>query len=171
MVVPKFTVKPQPNDPYRNFTFRIKIDNNYVAGLSKCDVLSKTMEMVDRRGGGDLSTIHKLPGKTKSEAITLTTGITRDKSFEEWANLVNNFKGDAAISLKMLRKDIIIDVFNEANQKGLSYYVYNCWVSEYQAVPDLDAGVNAVLIQTIKLENEGWKREPSVIIPIQKKKI
>jgi len=161
MIMPKFTIKRQSNDPYRNFKFRIQIDNKYVAGLSKCDIPNKTPEKVVRRGIGNPSAIHKLPGKTKSEAITLATGITHDTSFEDWANLVNNFQGDAAMSLKNFRKNIIIDVFNEANQKTQSYHVYNCWVSEYQAVPDLDAGVNAVMIQTIKLENEGWDQDTS----------
>ena len=122
-------------------------------------------------GAGSPSTIRRLPVKKRSDAIILAAGMTRDTTFEDWANLVNTFKGDATMSMKMLRKDIIIDFFNEANQKALSYYVHNCWASEYQAVPDLDAGANAVMIQTIKLENEGWKREPSVIGPTQKKRI
>lgn len=163
----KFTVNPQRYDPYRNFKFRIKIDNVYVAGLSKCSALKKTTEMVEWREAGDPSTTHKLPGKTKYDAITLTAGVSHDTTFEDWANLTNNFQGDAAASLKSFRKNITIDVYNEADQKVLSYHVYRCWVSEFQALPDLDASANAVMIQTIKLENEGWERDKSVVEPTE----
>jgi phage tail-like protein len=163
----KFTVNPQRFDPYRNFKFRIKIDNVYVAGLAKCSALKKTTEMVEWREAGDPSTTHKLPGKTKYDPITLTTGVSHDTTLEDWANLVNNFQGDAAMSLKNFRKNIVIDVFNEADQKVLSYFVYRCWVSEFQALPDLDASANAVMIQTIKLENEGWERDRAVVEPTE----
>lgn len=161
----KFTTNPQRYDPYRNFKFKIKIDNQYVAGLSKCSALKKTTEMVEWREGGDPSTTHKLPGKTKYDPLTLTAGVSHDTTFESWANLVNNFQGDAAMSLKNFRKDIILDVFNEAGQKALSYKVYRCWVSEYQALPELDASANAVMIQTVKIENEGWERDTAVTEP------
>ena len=165
--MPKFTVNPNRYDPYRNFKFRIKIDNVYVAGLNKCTALKKTTEMVEWREGGDPSTTHKLPGKTKYDPITLTAGVSHDSTFEDWANLVNNFQGDAATSLKNFRKDIIIDVFNEADQKVLSYHLFRCWVSEFQTLPDLDASANAVMIQTVKLENEGWERDKSVVEPVE----
>jgi len=165
----KFTVNARRYDPYRNFKFRIKIADSaeYIAGLSKCSALKKTTEMVEWREGGDPSSTHKLPGKTKYDAITLTIGVTHDTTFEEWANLVNNFQGDASMSLKKFRRDLIIDVFNEQDQKALSYKVFNCWVSEYQALPELDASANAVMIQTIKLENEGWERDAAVAEPTE----
>ena len=163
----KFTVNAQRFDPYRNFKFKIKWDGQYVAGLSKCSALKRTTEMVEWREGGDPSSTHKLPGKTKYDAITLTAGVTHDTAFESWANLVNNYQGDAAMSLKNFRKDIVIDVFNEAGQKAISYKVYRCWVAEYQALPELDASGNAVMIQTIKLENEGWERDTSVTEPTE----
>ena len=163
----KFTVNPQRYDPYRNFKFRIKIDNVYVAGMNKCSALKKSTEMVEWREGGDPSTTHKLPGKTKYDAITLTAGVTHDTTFEDWAALVNNFQGDASMSLKNFRKNITIDVFNEADQPILSYNVYRCWVSEFQALADLDASANAVLIQTIKLENEGWERDKAIGEPTE----
>lgn len=163
----KFTVNAQRFDPYRNFKFRIKWDGQYVAGLSKCSALKKTTEMVEWREGGDPSSTHKLPGKTKYDPITLTAGVTHDTAFEDWANLINNYQGDAAMSLKNFRKDIVIDVFNEAGQKAISYKVFRCWVAEYQALPELDAGGNAVMIQTIKLENEGWERDSSVTEPTE----
>ncbi len=164
----KFSVNASRFDPYRNFKFKIKWDGQYVAGLSKCSALKKTTEVTDWREGGDPSVSRKLPGKTSYEAITLEAGITHDTAFEEWANLANNFQGDAAMSLKGFRKDAItIDVFNLSGQKILSYNVHRCWVSEYQALPELDASGNAVMIQTIKLENEGWERDTAVTEPTE----
>jgi phage tail-like protein len=154
-----FRVNSHRFDPYRNFKFKIKWDNQYVAGLSKCSALRKTTEVTEWREAGDPSTSRKLPGKTTYEPITLEAGVTHDTAFEDWANLVNNFQGDAVMSLRNYRKDITIDVFNLSGQKVLSYTVYRCWVSEYQALPELDASGNAVMIQTIKLENEGWERD------------
>ena len=71
------------------------------------------------------------------------------------------------MSLKNFRKNITVDVFNLQGAKVLSYNVFRCWVSEYQALPQLDAGGNAVMIQTIKLENEGWERDTSVQEPAE----
>jgi len=163
----KFTVNTYRFDPYRNFKFKVKWDNKYVAGLSKCSALKKTTEMTEWREGGDPSTSRKLPGKTSYDAVTLEAGVTHDTEFEEWANLVNNFKGDVEMSLKNFRKDCTIDVFNLQGKKVLSYNVYRCWASEYQALPELDASGNAVMIQTIKLENEGWERDTSVTEPTE----
>jgi phage tail-like protein len=163
----KFSVNTERFDPYRNFKFKIKWDNVYVAGLSKCSALKKTTESSDWREGGDPSSSRKLPGKTSYEAITLEAGVTHDTAFEDWANLVNNFEGDASMSLKNFRKDVTIDVFNLQGSKVLSYIVHRCWVSEYQSLPELDASGNAVMIQTIKLENEGWERDKSVKEPAE----
>jgi len=163
----KFTVNPTRFDPYRNYNFRVKIDNQYVAGLSKCSGLKRTTEVTAWREAGDPSSSRQLPGKTKFEAITMEAGLTHDPTFENWANLVHNFQGDAAMSLKNFRKDILLDVFNEAGQKVFSYKVFRCWVSEYQALPDLDAAGNAVAITHIKIENEGWERDTSVTEPTE----
>lgn len=164
----QFSVNSERFDPYRNFKFKIKWDGQYVAGLSKCSALKKTTESTDWREGGDPSTSRKLPGKTSFEGITLEAGVTHDTTFEEWANKVNNFAdGDPGMSLKGFRKDITIDVFNLQGSKVLSYNVYRCWVSEYQALPELDASGNAIMIQTIKLENEGWDRDTAVTEPTE----
>ncbi len=163
----KFSVNTHRFDPYRNFRFRIKWDGQYVAGLSKCSALKKTTEMVEWHEAGDQSQGRRMPGKTKYEPITLEAGVTHDTTFEEWANKVNNYQSDAAISLKDFRKDVTIDVFNLQDTKVLSYRVYRCWVSEYQALPELDANGNAVMIQTIKLENEGWERDTAVTEPTE----
>ncbi|MCK4762159.1 MAG: phage tail protein [Candidatus Aminicenantes bacterium] len=163
----KFSVNSERFDPYRNFKFKIKWDGQYVAGLSRCSALKKSTESVEWREGGDPSTGHKLPGKTSYDAITLEAGVTHDTTFEKWANAVNNFQGDADMSLKNFRKDVTIDVFNLQGTKVLAYNVFNCWVSEYLALPELDASGNAVMIQTINLENEGWERDTSVTEPTE----
>jgi phage tail-like protein len=163
----KFVVNSHRFDPYRNFKFKVKWDGQYVAGLSKCGALKRTTESSDWREGGDPSASRKIPGKTTYDALTLEAGVTHDTAFETWANLVNNFQGDSAVSLKNFRKDVTIDVFNLAGQKVLSYHVFRCWVSEFQALPELDASGNAIMIQTIKLENEGWERDVSVVEPTE----
>lgn len=163
----KFSVNAQRFDPYKNFKFRVKWDGKYVAGISKVGALKRSTEAVKHRDGGDPSTERKSPGQTKYEAITLERGVTHDVDFEQWANKVWNFGSGlgAEVSLKDFRKDIIIEVYNEAGQLALAYKVYRCWVSEFQAQADLDANANAVLIQTIKLENEGWERDYEVTEP------
>ena len=163
----QFSVNPMRFDPYKNFKFRVKWDGRYVAGVSKVGALKRTTDVVEHREGGDPSTIRKSPAQTKYEPITLERGVTHDTEFEKWANKVWNFGAGlgAEVSLADFRKDIIIDVFNEAGQKVLSYNVYRCWVSEYQALPDLDASGNAVAIQTLTLQNEGWERDYNVVEP------
>ena len=163
----QLVAKPNRFDPYKNFKFRVMWDGRYVAGISKVGALKRTTEMVEHREGGDPSTSRKSPGRTKYEAISLERGVTHDTEFERWANKVWNFGAGFGVesSLADFRKDVIIDVFNEAGQRVLSYKVYRCWVSDYQALPDLDANANAVAIQTIKLENEGWERDYDVSVP------
>ncbi len=149
-------------DPYRNFRFQVKLDNQYVAGLTKMGALKRTTEMVEFREAGVNITSRKLPGKSTYQAVTLEAGITYDTTFEDWANLVNDFASHSITNLGEFRKNVTVDVFNEAGQKVLSYNLYRCWVSEYQALPDLDAGANAVAITTIKLEYEWFERDLDV---------
>jgi|SRR5450755_562009 phage tail-like protein len=165
----EFSVNTTRFDPYKNFKFRVKWGGKYVAGVSKVGMLKRTTEVVEHREGGDPSTGHKSPGRSKYDPITLERGVTHDPEFETWAHLVWNFRSGLGqeVSLQSFRKDIIIEVYNEAGQKVIAYNVYRCWVSEYQALPDLDANANAVAIQHIKLENEGWERDPSVIEPTE----
>ena len=157
----QFTVNPQRFDPYKNFKFRVKWDGKYVAGVSKVGMLNRTTEVVKHREGGDPSSSRKSPGRTEYDAITLERGVTHDLEFEKWANKVWNFQTGlgAEVSLKDFRKDIIIEIYNEAGQLAIAYKVFRCWVSEFQAAADLDANANAVLIQHIKLENEGFERD------------
>jgi phage tail-like protein len=165
----QFTVNPTRFDPYKNFKFRIKWDGRYVAGVSKVSSLKRSTEPIEHREGGDPSTIRKSPGRTKYEPITLERGVTHDLEFEKWANKVWNFGAGlgSEASLKDFRKDIILEIYNEAGQPVIAYQIYRCWVSEYQAIPDLDANANAVAIQTIKLENEGWERDEAVTEPAE----
>ncbi|TVR78081.1 MAG: phage tail protein [Rhodospirillales bacterium] len=163
----QFSVNAQRFDPYKNFKFRVKWDGRYVAGISKVGALKRSTEVVEHREGGDPSSSRKSPGRTKYEAITLERGVTHDPEFEKWSNKVWNYGTGlgAETSLKDFRKDIILEVYNEAGQLVLAYRIYRCWVSEFQAMPDLDANANAVAIQTIKLENEGWERDVDVQEP------
>jgi phage tail-like protein len=167
--MPPFSVNAQRFDPYKSFKFRVKWDGKYVAGVSKVSALTRTVEVVPHRNGGDPSTQRKSPGPAKFEAVTLERGVTHDTDFEKWANKVWNFGSGlgAEVSLKDFRKDIIIEVYNEAGQAVLAYKVYRCWPSEFKALPDLDANGNAVAIQTLKLENEGWERDYAVTEPTE----
>jgi phage tail-like protein len=163
----QFSVNASRFDPYKNFKFRIKWDGRYVAGVSKIGPLKRTTTPVTHREGGDPSSSRKSPGRTEYDAITLERGVTHDTEFEAWANKVWNFGSGlgAEVSLKDFRKDVIIEFCNEAGQVALAYKVFRCWVSEFQALPDLDANADAVAIQTIKLENEGWERDYDVTEP------
>ncbi len=164
-----FSVNAQRFDPYKNFKFRLKWDDKYVAGLSKMSALKRTTEVIKHRSGGDPSSSRKSPGRTEYEAITLERGVTHDLEFESWANKVWNFGAGlgSEMSLKNFRKDITIEIYNEAGQLAIAYKVYRCWVSEYQALPEVDANANAVAIQHIKLENEGWEKDTSVTEPTE----
>ncbi len=163
----QFSVNTQRLDPYKNFKFRVKWDGQYVAGVSKVSVLKRTTEVVEHRAGGDPSTPHKSPGRTKYEPITLERGLTQSLDFHDWAGLVWNFKAGlgSEVSLANFRKDIYLEFYNEAGQLVIAYKIYRCWVSEYQALPDLDANANAIAFEHIKLENEGWERDTSVTEP------
>jgi phage tail-like protein len=165
----QFAVNTHRFDPYKNFKFRIKWDGRYVAGVSKVGSLKRSTEVVEHREGGDPSTSRKSPGRTKYEAITLERGVTHDLEFEAWANKVWHVGAGlgAEVSLKDFRKDVILEVYNETGQVVIAYKIYRCWVSEYQAMPDLDANANAIAIQTLKLENEGWERDPDVVEPAE----
>ena len=164
----QFTVNTNRFDPYKNYKFRLKLpDGTYVAGISKVSSLKRTTEVVKHREGGDPSSSRKSPGQTEYEAITLERGVTHDTEFERWANKVWNYGSGlgAEVSLEDFRKDLMLEVYNEAGQLALAYKLYRCWPSEYQAMPDLDAGASAVAIQMLKLENEGWERDYDLAEP------
>lgn len=171
MPAPAYKANPTRWDPYKNYRFKVKWDGVYVAGISKVGVLRRSTEVVKHRSGGDPSIVRVSPGQSTYDAITLEQGVTHDVSFEQWANKLYYHKAstgtDPTISLKDFRKDIIIELYNEAGQKAIAYNVYRCWVSEFQALPELDAMASAVAIQTLKLEHEGWERDVSVTEPTE----
>jgi phage tail-like protein len=163
----QFSVNAKRFDPYKNFKFRVKWDGKYVAGVSKVSGLKRTTEVVTHREGGDASSSRKSPGRTSYDAITLERGVTHDEEFENWAKKVWHQGAGlgSEVSLKDFRKDLIIELYNETGQVAIAYKVFRCWVSEFQALPDLDANANAVAIQHLKLENEGWDRDSDVKEP------
>jgi len=174
MHMPEFKPDKFRYDPYKNFKFKIKYldSNEYVAGISKVSGLKRKTEVVTHRVGGDPSSSRKSPGRTEYDPISLERGVTHDVEFERWANKVWNFSppnpkaaSGQEVSLKDFRKDLVIELFNETGAPALRYVVYRCWVSEFQALPDLDANANAVAIQSIKLENEGWERDYELAEP------
>lgn len=165
-------------DPYRDFRFRLKWDNNYVAGVSKCSALVRTPQVISHRAGGDPTTPRRMPGQSEYAAITLERGVTYDVAFEQWANKIWDYENTTRddqqggtdhqdVSLKDFRKDIILEVYNEAGQKVIAYTIYRCWPSEFTALPEMDGLGNAVAIQSLKLENEGWERDSSVTEPTE----
>jgi phage tail-like protein len=165
---PLFSVNTHRYDPYRSFKFQVVIDGAPVAGLTKMSALKRTTEAITWRSAGDPSRARVMPGGTSFEAITLEQGLTHDPVFESWARLVNNLEGDAAMSLRDFRKDLVINVMNLQGAVAISYQVHRAWVSEYQAIPDLDANdMSTVAIQTIVLQHEGWERDQAVAEPTE----
>jgi phage tail-like protein len=146
-------------DPYKNYKFRVVWDGRPVLGVSKVSSLKRTTEVVRHREGGENSTDHKAPGRTAYEAITMERGITHDLEFEKWANLVHPYAGDTAMDLVTYKKELTLEVMNEKGHVALRYFLHRCWVSELTAIPDLDANANAVAIESIKVELEGWERD------------
>jgi phage tail-like protein len=167
MAAPQFTVNATRFDPYKNMKFRIKWDGRYVAGVSKISALKRSTEPVTHREGGDPSTSRVSPSTWKFEPLTLERGRTHDPEFEKWANLIYSTDGDAAISLKDFRKDLIIELLNEQGTVAMAFKVYRCWVSEYQALPELDANAHAIAIEHMVVQNEGWERDVAVIEPTE----
>ena len=163
----EFTVNATRHDPYKNFKFRLKWDNKYVAGVSKVSPLVRRTEVILHREGGDPSSSRKSPGRTEFDAITLERGVTHDPAFEEWANKVWKYGAalGAEMELRDFRKDVTLEIYNEAGQLIIAYRIYRCWVSEFQALPELDANATTVAIQHIRIENEGWERDPAVVEP------
>ncbi len=161
----QFPVNTHRRDPYRNFKFRVRWDGRFVAGISKVSALKRTTEPVLHRDGGALSRAIGSPGKTRYEPITLERGLTHDTEFEDWANLVFSQDGDGAISLKNYRKDISIEMYNLQGAIVFRYNVFRCWVSEYQALPELDSNGASMAIEKIVLENDGWARDKEVVEP------
>lgn len=159
--------------PYKNFKFQVIFegDTNPVAGVNKIGALTRTSEVVSWRAGGDPSTPHKSPGQVEYGPITLEQGLTSSLEFEKWANKVWDLPNSASkeggkeVSLKDFRKNLTVKLLNEAGQVVMAWNVFQCWVSEYTAVPELDASANTVAIRSMTIQNEGWSRDASVTEP------
>lgn len=160
-----FVVNAHRYDPYKNFKFRVLWDNKPVLGVSKVSALKRTTEVVKHRSGGENSIDHKSPGRTSYEALTLERGLTHDPEFEAWANRIHTYAGDSLMDLSGYKKELVLEVMNERGQVAFRYFLHACWVSEFTAVPDLDANANAVAIESMKLELEGWERDTSTTEP------
>jgi phage tail-like protein len=165
--MPSFSVNPHRFDPYKQFKFRVKWDGRYVAGVSRVSALRRRTQVVDHREGGEPSTQRRSPGLTTYEPITLERGRTHDADFEQWANKVWNLGSSAGseVSLRDFRKDIVIELFNEAGQMVMAFKVFRCWPSEYVALADLEANDGAVAFESLTLEHEGWERDTDVAEP------
>ncbi len=163
----EFSVNSHRLDPYKNFKFKVKWDGKYVAGLQKCGGLKKTTEMIEWRESGDPSIVRKMQGRTSFQPITMEAGLTHDTAFEDWANLVNHIQGDAASSLVKYRKEVTIELLNEQGTVVIAYKIHRAWVSEFQAMPDLDANAHAIAITSIKIEHEGFERDTAVTEPAE----
>jgi len=162
--MPQFSVNTNRMDPYKKFQFRVKWDGKIVAGVSKMSPLTRTTGVITHREAGDSNIDRKSPGRTHYTPIILERGVTHDPEFEAWANLVYN-KGTESMSLKNFRKDIVIELLNEARVPAIAYKVFRCWVSQFTALPELDAEANSVAIQSITIEHEGWERDTSLAEP------
>lgn len=161
----QFTINTNRIDPFKNFKFLVYFEGQSapIAGVSKVSALKRTTEVVSHRDGGDVSTPRHSPGASKFEAITFERGVTFDPAFEEWANLVYSTGGDAAVSLANFKRNLIIEVRNLQGVAVKSYRVYRAWVSEYTALPELDSNANAVMLESVVIQNEGWDRDEAVV--------
>jgi phage tail-like protein len=169
MPAPTFPANAHRYDPYRTFKFQVVIGGTTVAGLSKMGALKRTTEVVKWRSAGDSSSQRNMPGGTSYEACTMEQGLTHDPTFEEWANAVNNVAdGDAGMSLLNYRRDVVINVMNLQGVPAISYVLRRAWVSEFQALPEMDANaMNTVGIQTITIQYEGFVRDAAVAEPTE----
>lgn len=163
----QFSVNTHRFDPYKNFKFRLKWDGRYVAGLSKMSPLKRTIEPITWREGGDPSRFRVSPSIVKFELLTFERGVTHDLEFETWANLVNSPLGDGGMSLKNFRKDLYVELLNEAGQIAKAWKIYRCWVSEFTALPEMDANGNAMAVESIGVTHEGWERDTSIQEPAE----
>ena len=163
----QFTVNTHRFDPYKNMKFRVKWEGRYVAGVSKVSALKRSTEVVTHRDGAMASMSYLAPSLVKHEPVTFERGVTHDTEFEAWANLVYHTDGDAAISLKNFRRDITLELLNEQGKVAKAYKLYRCWVSEYQALPELDANGHAIAIEHMVVQVEGWERDTDVPEPTE----
>jgi phage tail-like protein len=161
MSTPLFPANLKRFDPYKNYRFLLFFGQSTtpVAAVSKITAIKRSNDVIEYKEGGNAIILKGL-GRMKYEPITAERGISQSKEFSDWADSAQVLQqGAATTSLANLRKEISIVLLNEEGQMVLRYLVHRCWVSEFQALPDLDAGANAIAIEHIKMENEGWERD------------
>jgi phage tail-like protein len=165
----QFTVNPYRFDPYKQFKFRVKWDGRDVAGITKVSGLHRETEVISARPGTDPSQIRKSPGKTSYQPIILERGRTHDTEFENWANLVYRYGAapGTETSLRNFRKDILIELYNEAGQLVMAWRIYRCWPSKYSPLNEFNANNTQVAIESMVLEHEGWERDLSITEPVE----
>ena len=165
-----FTKNVHRVDPYKGFKFTLEWDGKVILLISKIGALTRTTESVPYRSGGDNSHETKSPGRTSYSAITIERGITHSTEFEEWANKIHHYSGDELMDLVNYKKELTITLHNESGQSVLQYFLHGCWVSEFTAMPELDASQNAIVYENIKIELEGWERDINVTEPTEEEK-
>lgn len=165
----EFSVNPERVDPYENSKFRVKWDGKYVPAITRVSPLVRSTQIIAHRESGGSSNVHLQPGENAFQAITLERGLTQDRTFEQWANMIWNIRAGLGSEqdLKNMRKDIRIELMNEAGQLVLAWNVFRCWPSEYQAVSELSSGAASDAVERIVLQNEGWERDVSVVEPLE----
>jgi phage tail-like protein len=154
-------------DPYRNFRFRVTLDGVVVPGITRISALRRSAQVLEHRDGADPDTVQRLPGRMEYDPITLERGVTRDTTFEDWANQIRQLSagGGQGTAAAAYRKNIRIEVLNQAGQPVIAYDVYRCWPASYRPLPDLEAGESARLIEAITLVHDGWVRDLTVVLP------
>ena len=160
-----FPVNTYRFDPYKSYAFQVffGLSTTPVAVVSKVSALRRSSEVIEYREGGNKIILKGL-GRTKYEPITLERGITQDLDFITWADAAQKLdQGHATASLLNLRREVRLQLMNEDGQAVHGYIIHRCWVSEFQALPDLDAGANTIAVEHIKLENEGWEVDPAIV--------
>ena len=162
-----FSVNPHRLDPYQGFKFRVIWDGRDVPGIVRVSALRRATDPVEHRSGGDPNHFKVAPGTTRFDPLVLERGLSHDKAFEDWAGLVFSMEGDAAVSLRNYRKDVLIQILNLQGSVAIQYRVLRCWVSEYVALPELDARADCIAIERLVLQHEGWLRDTSVAEPAE----
>jgi phage tail-like protein len=165
--MPQLPVNASRVDPFRNFKFGVRWDGRYVAAVSSVSALRRTTDVIEQREGGDPTATHRMPGRTTYEPVTLERGVTHDPEFEQWANKVAGAGPGAGSAgpLEDFRRDVTIELFDDAGRAVMSYTIFRCWPSEYVAVSSLDVHTNVAPVERLTLENEGWRRDPDVGAP------
>lgn len=163
--MPGFIKNAKRLEPYKNYKFRLLHNNKVVFGVSKVGALKRTTEVVKHRSGGQNSFDYKSWGRTTFDGIMLERGVTHDHEFETWANMVASWAGDASSNLAEYKRELTLEFLNERGQPAIRYFLHGCWVSEYTAIPELDANGNSVAIESLKIELDGWSRDPQTVEP------